>query len=479
MKKVSFTYRKMTSATIYMIYLLTIIILFFFIDSIEFTQWLRVVGGIIVTHILLSYFCFYYSEIKVFSLVGIFVALSYLFHFGQLIIWFINPNYVFTRLNLYQIVDHSILKRTVVFSLAAVSAVNIGIICTSFCLNYTKNKIVLTKSQLTKFSNIGWIIIGITFPLKLYIDLKILIASMNDGYLSSFKHATNGVITQIAEFYIIGLVLLMIGYSYNKKKVICIFGISCLYSCFTMLSGGRGRQVLIIVMLLYVLFSIIDRPKTFTIFALVFLGALGVMALNTIAEVRNTGIYSIKYLLENIKMNQANPFLKILEEAGASLYTVSIVLDKVPSNIDFATGATYFKSFASVLPDIGDFFAEINTSANYVKNLNVAYIGGSYIGELYYNFGFFSVIVALGIGGFINTISVRFHNGIMKKDYKMAYYVMIFVASLWWVRDVFGGLLRCFFWGYAVIWMLKKLFIKQHYLVIKHIRKDEIPHYVR
>ncbi|WDC84195.1 hypothetical protein PL321_18425 [Caloramator sp. mosi_1] len=78
-----------------------------------------------------------------------------------------------------------------------------------------------------------------------------------------------------------------------------------------------------------------------------------------------------------------------MEEISGTIHTVQITMEKMGNELKYAKGMTYIKSLLLIFPNIGGILDNILYTSTYGKMLNVPYIGGSYIGEIYYNFGFF------------------------------------------------------------------------------------------
>ena len=130
----------------------------------------------------------------------------------------------------------------------------------------------------------------------------------------------------------------------------------------------------------------------------------------------------------------------------------------VPSIIGYGYGVGYASGFLNIFPNVNGFIDSYRDSMVYVSNFPVQYqqyMGGSYIGELYFNFGYFSVIFAILIGIFIGFICNMVSN---KNNYdkSLSYIIclIIYTNMLWWIRDYFSGMIREIIWSAIIIIIL-------------------------
>ena len=61
--------------------------------------------------------------------------------------------------------------------------------------------------------------------------------------------------------------------------------------------------------------------------------------------------------------NSGSPVLRALEEFGGTQYTMALTMENIPSNFQYRFGSSYLLSLASILPNVGGIFTEINNAA--------------------------------------------------------------------------------------------------------------------
>lgn len=454
-KKISIN--KIIIRIMYIVFSVVSILLIFNIKDMEFINWKKMFVILIFSVFIIQCFFMKIIKLNIFSLSGIFLVLSYLFHFGQLIIMVLFPDYNFGRFNYYAFYDSSGLKEASGFALITILMVGFGII-SSFINKHYFNIKIDSESNLKQYKMIGWIIVFISFPIQVYIDFTKIYISITHGYLETYNIGIAGVWGSIGFLSFIGFVLLILGYSRDKKKSISLFVFIIVYLLITMISGHRGHQIIKIIFYFYVFNKAIYKIKAKNILLYGILGFFMLALLNTIMAIRSIEGKTLGLFLESLLEALKGDSLKdMIVELGGTINTMYLVIQQVPKNTSHTYGITYITSIFSIMPNIGGVFTNLNNNSIYQKNIIGSALGGSYIGELYYNFSYFGIVVGFFIGSFISRISQKFDLFLENKDYlRVAYYSPLFIYILWWVRDSFYSMVRPFIWTYIVVYILKK-----------------------
>ena len=99
-----------------------------------------------------------------------------------------------------------------------------------------------------------------------------------------------------------------------------------------------------------------------------------------------------------------------------------------------------------LLPNIGGWLDEVNKGTDFIYMLpsdSQLALGGSYLGELYYNFGTYGKYFTIIIGYLLGLLSRAMDRGI---KYRMNFWVIISILAisptLLWVRGVFSYFVR-------------------------------------
>lgn len=467
MKNQWISLKKIMHIIIYIIFIAIITIYTFTIQQSDFYTWLYKFSLIAIISLIFQLTLFKIEGIPMFNMTTLFIIMTYLFHFGQIFLNGLFRNYRFQGFNFILIVDPESYIYISMFCLFSVLSVGLGVILSS------KGKIQIssanTERQITNefkdnmhmYRSIGKILALFFFPIRLFTDLKRVLVSLSHGYLQTFNAVGtgSGILDTLGYLSFVGIALIIMGYSNEKKKAFKIYAVVSLYLVVTMISGGRGMQITLLLMFLYLEHRLIYKIRFKNLAIILICGYLFLGIVNTIVQVR--GQTDVTFLnLWNIYIDALgnSPVLKLIEELGGTSYTPYLAYQKLSSGFEPRFGSTYLKSFAVVFPNIGGIFSKLNSEAYFVKMLSGSALGGSYIGELYYNFKWFGLIFAIIIGFFINRISNYIDYYITTKKFlKVAYLLPLFTYSLWWIRDYFGSVLRPLVWGSVIIWIIYQI----------------------
>ena len=263
----------------------------------------------------------------------------------------------------------------------------------------------------------------------------------------------------------------------SKKRgrslvMLCVFSA---YNIMTMLSGGRISATISIVIaaLIYVHFVVKTiKPSVLLLLilaAIVFLGTIAYIGAN-----RFTASFS---LFEWAKYVFTLEFAyKIFGEFGISLISLVKAFETFPNIVDYNYGLTYITSFINVLPNIGYHYL-FDFSNVFIYNFpNHLHLGGSYIGELYFNFGQVGLIIVPILGAIFAWIERIMHKSVKSENYIKTVICLLFVVpALSWIRGYFGGFIRsivyigmmivvfCYFYQQHIVSVERKkgIYVKQ------------------
>ena len=233
-----------------------------------------------------------------------------------------------------------------------------------------------------------------------------------------------------------------------------------IYFLLLMSSGRRSENVAYLCVFVFLYLQ--SNIKKITLKKFIFWIVLGFFMLGflfNIVKIRDIENMDISIFcsnfLENIINN--NVLLQVLREYGNTGYTAACVLCfwliKFPPSI----GKSYILGISAIFPNFCGIMGELSTKSSFtlqLQNQNAlapAYqnIGGSFIGELFFNFGYLGGIIwAFIFGILIGHVcsKIREYMNLYKYD-RLIYYIPIATALLYWVRDTFHGGIREIVWG--------------------------------
>jgi hypothetical protein len=140
-----------------------------------------------------------------------------------------------------------------------------------------------------------------------------------------------------------------------------------------------------------------------------------------------------------------------LREFGDTFKTLCFAIDFIPNYSAHNYGKTYIFGLLNIFPKLPSELAEyLKNDFTFVNAFPESYrtnIGGSYLGELYYNFGSIGSVFAFLIGLFIGYINNRIEENVKSSNWlNFAILMIVFPNVLLWVRGYYVELFIKVFW---------------------------------
>ena len=379
---------------------------------------------------------------NIFSFRIIFLTLTLLFHMGYSWIFLFNPTYSFDGMDFELMFDATTVFKSYLFSLAASLGIYIGMQIgdvkwssrtwgfSNKIRSLADKPIVSKKFTEKSYRNLGVAVLLISVPIRLYIDIgKIRLSNAGD-YLSTFDLQINGYASMLADMSIIGIVLLLIYYQKKRYAPSLVMGVSIFYYVMSMASGSRGTAVISIVILLFAYTLCVRKFRMVTVIG------IGVLSIVLISYLTNLGldrISSSPQLDEKYGMQS-----RFLQEFGGTQMTTILTMNMIDGQFSphYSFGETYLAASLTIFPNLTLEYEKYIDNNNFQKQLNYPTIGGSYIAEFYYNFGYFALSIAIIVGFFLSKFE-RFITRLRAREQFILLAFSIFIArqSLWWIRD--------------------------------------------
>ncbi len=368
-----------------------------------------IIGIIMVTWT----FLIIYKEQKEITLINIFLLMLYLMAYGQ--IWtryFYMP--ILQAIDIFKYESH----------LSGLKAIAYSQVCCHFVFLIAYIKIVNKKQQPNILKNsksipfsssnnnfilAGIILFSIGILPSLYNDGLTIVTSIRYGYSLSNVDRT-GIWDDLAMFLRPAYFMLLVGLYNDKRsslyKLVYYSAIS--WEALIMFFGGtRGFQITMIFALYwldkklrmgYVRFK--AKEVFLAIAALTFLGLITAYR-RTPASMWNINLILYSFISENY-------LIQMIAEFGSTLQTLIIAIDVIPRYSPFEYGLTYILAPIMMLPNIGNIVLNISKNVftnNILRSFTNFSIGGSFIAELYHNFGQFGILFSGVFSIIISNIS--------------------------------------------------------------------------
>ncbi|WHY96090.1 O-antigen polysaccharide polymerase Wzy [Peribacillus simplex] len=408
-------------------------------------------------------------EKRFLSLTNLFLIFSYITHMGILVIFGFKIDIELPWNPLVSITKDTF-KDACFFAVLCHAFLTFGM-----CIVLFKRKTYHLGSTSTNFKEenfqlylartIGIILVLIGIVPMLYIDISRVILFISGNYLDTYKVGVNGFVVIISRFAEIGAIMLLIGNHKDKKKAHFILFIIVIYESIVLFTGNRGRPIMFLLTIFFIYNNLIKRvgfKQFINSVAVVYL--LGFL-LTFIGQIRMLSIRDFATITDLFKKSFMEfSIFKILADFGATIISLGYSLVFFPQTTSFQLGSNYLVSLLTIFPNVGGLLVPIINKTVYINNWPANYrefLGGSYLGELYYSFGDFSFIFAVLIGMFIAFISNKVQESMIVKNYvSLSIYLILFPNILWWTRNYFVGMVREFVWIAVVILILYSIISK-------------------
>ena len=293
------------------------------------------------------------------------------------------------------------------------------------------------------------------FSIRVILDIIDLSISFYYGYSGTFESYLPGVFSALGlmGYSVIPLYYFSIDNPKKKKKFLIFI---LIYLFITMLSGNRGHQMVCIVGL-FIVYLCKNRLTIASFSFLLIFFLIGLHFVDFIYDIRHEGLNAFLQSSSVMKSNSGgNIVLETLGTFGETIYTPYLVL-KNYNAINPFWGECFVKSLASIIPDITGSFKDINNEAIFAKMVASGHtIGGSFAGEMYYNFGKTYFIPTIIIGYIYSLMSQKVSNYMRGNQLNKVYLILpICVLLVWWIRDNIGNMVREIVWLYFVFVIIK------------------------
>lgn len=385
------------------------------------------------------------------SIYVFFMLFSVLFYLGQPIAFLLGADN--SSLNVYSIklYPYSLLNETLVFVLISYMLIHIGAVIAKS----NSNDIVKISQSNKDYSN-SMNFIGIVLLLLSTVPTGILIinslrAVLTKGYIGLFIStntiAVNGGLLGVtAGFFMPSLYLLLIANSNKKYKRRLYTFIFFLYIIVVFMLGRRGENSIYLLGYILISHNLIKPLKGKKLFRIIMVGVLMVFVLSIISQARaylNSGNFGEVITKSILNTSLIGIIRDVFSEFGMTLLVPATIIDKVPEVIPFYHGKTIVNFFLVLIPNV---FWEVNPGlvdgtleslvSPFIRRGTVGGIGGSFIAELYYNFGYFSYLF-LPIYGIVLTRLTKFLDLRTCNTNKLKFFLSIYMFTniIWIIRS--------------------------------------------
>lgn len=398
------------------------------------------------------------------SIPNIFAFFSLMFHCGQLIKEGFNIEGT-VPLPFEYYGDAMTIQKSFIFFLLSqtVYFIAVGISCSKL----QKEKKV--NERQANVSVYGKILVLIGVIPRLYIDILSLVGARASGYEGVYSIYFPQAIQSIAFFFDAGLFFLLYAQTDRRKQKLYLV-VVIVYKCIMMSTGARQDKVAFLLVWLYVYFFIINKITVRKLALLVVVCIAGFMFISAIGTIRVNDTVSLSQTLSLLQSGTMNNVIGgALGEFGSAFDTLEVAIKYTPSEIPYGWGKSYVAGLLSIIPLLVNQIPSLAKAVVFVNQLpkHVTFaLGGSFLGELFYNFSWFGIIGSSVVGAFIT----KLHNGIVDDSscdiFHKAWYSILATEMILFVRGYFTDMMQKLVWTYIAIYIIRM------YVAKRETRKD-------
>lgn len=248
----------------------------------------------------------------------------------------------------------------------------------------------------------------ISAPVFIYYITHKLNVSVQYGYAQVYESSENGnsLVGSIRMWFIPSLFALIYLYKDSFLKYLFLLFLA-IPIIIPLMIGTRSTPFTIIICLIYLWNAAIRTFKKKETLAVLLLCCLFAVLMPTIAEYRNLSTTSFETVLfKNVYSGVPDILEKTLGEFGGSAQIWLRLQHIVPGMYGYNFGFSYLASVLTCIPSVllgGFSFAVYANLSDWITSIEkTSYgLGFSYLGELYYNFGWLGVLASFFVGFFM------------------------------------------------------------------------------
>lgn len=412
-----------------------------------------------IIQLFLSLYLMYITNKEIVQVGIVFLCISFLFNFGQSLITLFWENDRYSAYNAYNRVSES----------TYIMAEFYVLICTMFLvfgyIVFSKNSIIRSidndnddedEWELLRIRKIAVAVFIVSFIPMLVIDIMKIRLLLSSGYVSTHQVNLVGIgkyLDIIAQFCKPALAVIVFTYKKNIKIATRITIAASIYLLLMMLSGDRGSNLIYLLSIMIVYFIFIRKMKLKNLLVLAIMAYMLLSVLTAISIFRDYD-FTVENFIKAYNWRKGDGVIySSLHEFGDSIASLAYAIEYIPNFSMYRFGSTYLVAPITILPKIPNFINEILLSSYTFTKLfpqSVQYaIGGSYLGELYSNFGWLGPLVITFVGICISKIDNILRTSRSVRHVSICIVLLPFLIL--WIRDYFSVLFSVTFWFMILI----------------------------
>lgn len=406
-----------------------------------------------------------YGKLEIISIPNIFSFFSLVFHCGQII----KSGFDIPGMSPLPFENYASFNEIYAsFMFYCFSQV---IYCVAVCLKLDSGRGFLTNTSRWNLLNkemvcyLGKLLLLVGIIPRLYIDVTSIQNAAIGGYEGVYTKYYPQAIQSLAFFFDAGLIFLIYTLRSVKSKR-ALFMTITVYKCLMMTTGARQEKVAFLLIWIYAYLFVVNKINLKGVVFLIVAGIGGAVLISAIGAVRVSESISVFDVVDYFKHGEINNIVgNFLGEFGGALNTLEVAIRYTPSNIMYGYGRTYIAGILSVVPLLVAKIPELAKTAYFLDQLPGSIIfafGGSYLGEIFYNFAWMGVFVS----GIIGAVLGKVHNKIQKSYssnlFDRCWYTVLSIALILYIRGYFVDMVQKLVWAYLMMVVAREIIIRNN-----------------
>lgn len=245
---------------------------------------------------------------------------------------------------------------------------------------------------------LAWVFVMAGLPFWLYVNLAKLSGAAAEGYRGVYSLVIPAPIQAASFFFEAGLLLFLLLIGRERKGAVLFWAVIAV-KVMLMSTGGRQDAVCFLAIWCLVYFVYLRTLSPSRVAVLGVSVILLLFAIDAFGELRNDGFSFDALASYLVNASFFDIIWDSFGEFGSALSTLVVSMANVPSTLPFGMGATYLAGALSVIPMLVNNFAGLRASTLFTTVIpGTTFLGGSMLGEFYYNFGWFGLIGPFLVG---------------------------------------------------------------------------------
>ena len=320
--------------------------------------------------------------------------------------------------------------------------------------DFSDLQIELPDQYISLLRKIAMSMLLVTIVPAVYFDIQSFKATLLYGYGAMYHLSeTNDLIKYgyiITPFFKHSILLLLLSYYKEKNKALIILLISVSYLFITMLSGARINALIYVIIYSFIYIKI--YIKKINLKNILLLGSIIVaiiIIIPSISNIRGSGDMSLSSIQEasNTIRSDKGTISSFAEEFGDTQITM---IYSMMFTDTYNCGLTYPLSFLQISPKLPPSWMDfLSNQFMYTESFPAIYketLGGSCIGEAYYNFGWLGLLFFFFVGMFVKRLDSNICSFTKNNYLIFIIYISILPGLIMWVRGAFYQIIYIAFW---------------------------------